>query len=215
MESTRVHSTVDRLDADGIGILAPESTNPPILCAAKNTPVQGMPQMPEMPLTPQGTREAGRAHGPPARRHSRAATGKHLVNWKAELMARQFYRAMHLAPYYGQWLSLFLRQTQPESRGQCPRRLFEANSCPQIVDICASCGSATDGPLNLRLDPCQGTSLLDKMSRRSQSAFLRAPRQRTYANCTAGHNGNVRGPSCQHGASRRPNSDFHRPRCRD
>src|SRR3954447_9446620 len=28
-ESTRVHSSVDRFDADGIGIFAPESTNPP------------------------------------------------------------------------------------------------------------------------------------------------------------------------------------------
>ncbi|HLG47761.1 MAG TPA: hypothetical protein VKY24_16080 [Reyranella sp.] len=95
------------MDADGIGILAPKSTNPPILCAAKNTPIQGVPQMPEMPLTLQGEREAGRAHGLPARRHSRARTAKQLVNWNADLIAHRFYRALRLATYYGQWLSLF------------------------------------------------------------------------------------------------------------
>ena len=36
-ESTRVHFGVDRLEADGIEVFAPESTNPPIRRPRKNT----------------------------------------------------------------------------------------------------------------------------------------------------------------------------------
>jgi hypothetical protein len=138
LESTRVHSTVDRLDADGIGILAPKSTNPPILCAAKNTPIQGVPQMPEMPLTLQGEREAGRAHGLPARRHSRARTAKQLVNWNADLIAHRFYRALRLATYYGQWLSLFSGKRGLKVGSNVQGGLSQARVYPQKVDICVS-----------------------------------------------------------------------------
>jgi hypothetical protein len=37
-ESTRVHSGADRFDADGIGVFAPQSTNPPTSCAAEKHP---------------------------------------------------------------------------------------------------------------------------------------------------------------------------------
>jgi hypothetical protein len=40
-ESTRVHSGVDRFDADGIGVLAPESTNPATPPGAKKHSIRG------------------------------------------------------------------------------------------------------------------------------------------------------------------------------
>ena len=43
-ESTRVHSGVDRFDADGIGIFARESTNPPTPLPPRKTTLSKVPR---------------------------------------------------------------------------------------------------------------------------------------------------------------------------
>jgi hypothetical protein len=101
-------------------------------------PYPRVPQMPEMPLTLQGEREAGRAHGLPARRHSRARTAKQLVNWNADLIAHRFYRALRLATYYGQWLSLFSGKRGLKVGSNVQGGLSQARVYPQKVDICVS-----------------------------------------------------------------------------
>jgi hypothetical protein len=75
LESTRVHCPVDRLNADGIGISGPESTNPPTPHPpSKNTLIQGGPQMPESPSLPSAEGAAACAPSPLRRPERRRGT---------------------------------------------------------------------------------------------------------------------------------------------
>jgi hypothetical protein len=99
-ESARVHSAVDRFDADGTRVLSQESTNPPIPAPAKNTLFRA-----------RGRLEWRRHRHFRPRRDSRRNT---IIVMRVTLQDRAS------NPYYGRWPRAFPKESGSKVAFHCP-----------------------------------------------------------------------------------------------